>query len=179
MLAQLPLPIVGSVGLLGGHRQPARHLDRLDIAATYPAKHAARPATSARLVGGQGDLGLLAVGAGPDQFPAAIPGCLVELAAEPVPLGPQLPCRQPLEIGAAGGVDGQPLATSPRQSLGELEVGVGLVPVGKVQFAGALGFGADHGVQVGVLAGPRQLHIQPVHVLAAGEPDQGPPRVSP
>jgi hypothetical protein len=28
MLAQLLLPIVGSVGLLGGHRQPTRHPDR-------------------------------------------------------------------------------------------------------------------------------------------------------
>ena len=28
VLAQLPLPIVGPVGLLGGHRQPTRHPDR-------------------------------------------------------------------------------------------------------------------------------------------------------
>jgi hypothetical protein len=82
---------------------------------------------------------------------------------------------QPLEIGAAGGVDGQPLAPSPGQGLGQLEVGVGLVSVGQVQLPAALGFGADDGVQAGVLAGPGQLHIQPVHVLAAGQADQGPP----
>jgi hypothetical protein len=38
-----------------------------------------------------------------------------------------------------------------------------------------VGFGADDRVQPGVLAGPGQLHIQPVHVFAAGKPDQGPP----
>jgi hypothetical protein len=37
-----------------------------------------------------------------------------------------------------------------------------------------LGFGADDGVQAGVLAGPGQLHVQPVDVFVAGEPDQGP-----
>jgi len=51
-----------------------------------------------------------------------------------------------LEIWAAGGVDGQPLAASPRQDVGELQIGVGLVPVGQVQLLGAVGFGADDGV---------------------------------
>ncbi len=175
VLAQLPLPVMGPVGLLGGHRQPTRHPGRLVAAAAQPAKHARGLAAGGLLVGGQGCLGLLAVGGGPGQLPAAVAGGLVELAAQPVPLGPQLGRGQPLEIGAAGGVDGQGLAASPGQGLGQLQVAVGLLPVGQVQLAGALGFGADHGVQAGVLAGPGQLHIQPVDVLAAGEPDQGPP----
>ena len=66
------------------------------------------------------------------------------------------------------------LAASPGQGLGQLQVGIRLVAVGQVQLAGALRFGADHGVQASVLAGSGQLHIQPVDVLAAGEPDQGP-----
>jgi hypothetical protein len=45
------------------------------------------------LVGGQRLLGLLAVGGRPGQFPAAVAGSLVELAAQPVPLGPQLTGR--------------------------------------------------------------------------------------
>jgi hypothetical protein len=101
-------------------------------------------------------------------------GGLVELAAEPVPLGPQLLCGQPLDIRAAGGVDGQPLAASPRQRLGQLQVAVGRVPIGQVQLPAALGFGADHRIQAGVVAGPGQLHIQPVHVLAAGQSHEGP-----
>jgi hypothetical protein len=96
------------------------------------------------LVGGQGFLSLLAVGAGSGQLPAAVAGSLVELAAQPVPLGPQLGRGQPLKIGAALGVDGQGLAASPRQGLGQLQVGIGLVAVGEVQLAGALGFGADY-----------------------------------
>ena len=53
-------------------------------------------------MGGQGCLGLLAVGGGPGQLAAAVAGGLVELAAEPVPLGPQLGRGQPLEIGLLG-----------------------------------------------------------------------------
>jgi hypothetical protein len=180
VLAKLPLPIVGPVGLLGGHRKPTRYLGGLVVAAPQPAKHAGRLAIGGRLVGGQGLLDLLAVGAGPGQLPAAISGHLVELATQPVPLGPQLRCGQPLEVGAALGVDGQGLAAGPGQGLGQLQVGVGLVAVGQVQLAGTLRFGADDGIQAGVLAGPGQLHIQPVHVLAASQPDQGPPpRVNP
>jgi hypothetical protein len=41
-------------------------------------------------VGGQGFLGVLAVVGGPGQLPTSIPGGLIELAAQPVPLGPQL-----------------------------------------------------------------------------------------
>ena len=93
VLAQLTLAIVRPVGLLGGHRQPTRHPDRLVIAATYPAKHAARLATSVRLVGGQDLLGLVAVGGDPGELPAAIPGGLIELAAQLVALGPQLAGR--------------------------------------------------------------------------------------
>jgi len=33
VLAQLPLPVVGSVGLLGGHRHPTRHLSRVIVVA--------------------------------------------------------------------------------------------------------------------------------------------------
>jgi hypothetical protein len=33
VLAQLPLPVMGPVGLLGGHRQPTRHLSRVVVAA--------------------------------------------------------------------------------------------------------------------------------------------------
>jgi hypothetical protein len=80
---------VGPVGLLGGHRQPTRHLGRL-IAAASPAKHARGLAIGGLLVGGQGCLDLLAVGGGPGQLPAAVAGRLVELVTEPVPLGPQV-----------------------------------------------------------------------------------------
>jgi hypothetical protein len=131
------------------------------------------------LVGGQDLFSLLAVGGGPFEFAAAVARGLIKLVTEPVPLGPQLGGGQPLEVWAVGGVDGQPLATGPGQRLSQLEVAVGLLPIRQVQLPGALGFGADHGVQPGVLAGPGQLHIQPVDVFAAGEPDQGPPRVSP
>jgi hypothetical protein len=124
-------------------------------------------------VTGQGFLGLLAVDGGPGQLAGAIAGGLVELSAQPVPLGPQLTSRHLLEIWAAGGVDGQALAPSPRQGLGQLQVPVGLLAIRQVQLAGALGCGTDHRIQASVLAGPRELHIQPVHVFAAGEPDQG------
>jgi hypothetical protein len=130
---------------------------------------------SGLLVGGQGLLGVLALGGGPLQLPAAIPGSPIQLVAEPVPLGPQLRGGQPLEIRAVGGVHGQGLPASPGQRVGQLQIAVGLLPIGQVQLSGAVGFGADHGVQAGVQAGPRQLHIQPVHVFAAGQPDQGPP----
>jgi hypothetical protein len=125
-------------------------------------------------VSGQGFFGLLAVGHGPDQLAAAVPGGMIELTAQPVPLGPQLRRGQPPQVRAAGGVHGQGLAARPRQGLGQLQVGIRLVPVGQVQLASALGLGSDDGVQAGVVAGSGQLHIQPVHVLAAGEPDQGP-----
>jgi hypothetical protein len=112
MLAQLALPVMSPVGLLGGHRQPTRHPSRLIIAATQPAKHARRLAIGGRLVGGHGFLRVLAVGGRPGQLPATIPGHLVEVA-QPVPLGPQLGRGQPLQVGAGGGVDGQPLAARP------------------------------------------------------------------
>jgi hypothetical protein len=105
-------------------------------------------------VGGQGFLRVLAVGGGPGQLPGAVAGGLVELTAQPVPLGPQPGRGQPLQIWTAGGVDGQGLAASPRQGLSQLQVAVGLLPVGQVQLAAALGFGADRRVQAGLLAGP-------------------------
>src|SRR5829696_8433582 len=115
VLAQLPLVVVGPVDLLGGHRQPTRHPGRRGAAvATQEAKHAGRLTNGGLLVGGQGFLGVLAVVGGPGQFPAAISRGLVQLAAEPVALGPQLTSRHSWEIGAAGGVDGQGLAPSPR-----------------------------------------------------------------
>jgi hypothetical protein len=114
MLAQLPLAVMGPVGLLGGHRQPTLHLGELVVVAAPPAKHAVRQAAGGLLVGGQGLLGLLAVGGGPGQLAAAVAGSLVELAAQPVPLSAQFPCREQLEIGAAEDVDRQRLATSSR-----------------------------------------------------------------
>jgi hypothetical protein len=42
-----------------------------------------------------------------------------------------------------------------------------------------VGFGPDHRVQAGLLAGAGQLHVQPVDVLAAGEADQRPPAGQP
>jgi hypothetical protein len=89
VLAQLPLSIMSPVGLLGGHRQPTRHLGRL-VAAAQEAKHAGRLAAAGRLVGGQGGLGLLAVGGGPLELAGVVARGLIELAAEPVALGPQL-----------------------------------------------------------------------------------------
>jgi hypothetical protein len=110
VLAQLPLPVMGPVGLLGGHRQPTRHPSGLVAAMAQPAKHAGGLTVGVLPVGGQGRLGLLAVDGGLVELARAVPGSLVELLAEPVPLGPQLPGRQPLQVGAAGGVDGQALA---------------------------------------------------------------------
>jgi hypothetical protein len=118
VLAQLPLPVMGPVGLLGGHRQRTRQLGRLVAAAPQPAKHAGRLTNGGLLVGGQGFLGVLAVGGGPSQLAAAVAGGLVELLAEPVPLGPQLRRGQPLQVRDAGSVDGQGLAARPGQGLG-------------------------------------------------------------
>jgi hypothetical protein len=132
VLAQLPLPILSAVGLLGGHRQPTRQLGRLIVASPQPAKHAARRAAAGLLVSGQGLLRLLAVGGGPGQLAAAVAGGLVELVAQPVPLGPQLRGGQSLEIGTVGGVDGQGLAARPGQGLGQLQVAVRLVPIRQV-----------------------------------------------
>jgi hypothetical protein len=155
VLAQLPLPVMGPVGLLGSYRQPTWRLSLLVAAAAQPAKHAARLATGEELVGRHGLLGSLAVGGGPGEFPAAVAGSLVELLAQPVPLGPQLGHGQPPQIRVGGSVHGQGLAISPRQRLGQLHISIGLVPIRQVQFPGALGFGPDHRVQAGVLAGPR------------------------
>jgi hypothetical protein len=80
------------------------------------------------LVGGQSLLGLLAVGGGPGQLAAAVAGRMVELAAELVPLGPQLGRGKPPQIGAAGGVDGPPPRSSGPASVAtvsELRVGSG------------------------------------------------------
>jgi hypothetical protein len=40
VLAQLPLPVMSSVGLLTGHRQPTRDAVRLVVGTAQPAKHA-------------------------------------------------------------------------------------------------------------------------------------------
>jgi hypothetical protein len=173
VLAQLPLAIMNPVDQLGGQRHSTRHPGRLVAVAAQPAKHAAGLVAGGLLVGGQSFLGVLAVGGGLGQLAATVAGRLVELAAQPVPLGPQLGRRQPLEIVGGGGVDGQGLPASPRQGLGQLQVAVGLLAVGQVQLSSTLRFWSDDGVQAGVLPGPRQLHIQPVDILGAGEPDQG------
>jgi hypothetical protein len=175
VLAQLPFPVMSAVGLLGGHRQRTRQLGRLVVAAPQPAKHARGLAATGRLMGGQGFLGVLAVGGHPGQLMGAVSGGLVELLAEPVPLGPQLRHGQPLEVGAAGRVDSQRLAAGPGQGLGQLQVAIGLLPIGEVQLAGPLGLRPDHRIQPGLLPGPGQLHIQPVDVLDPGEADQRPP----
>ena len=174
MLAQLPLLVIGPVDLLGGHGQPARDPGRV-LATSQPAKHPRGLAIGGLLVAGQDLLGLLAVGGGPFELAGAVAGGLVELAAQPVPLGPQLRRGQPLQVRAVRGVDGQGLATRPRHCLGQLQVAIRLVAVGQIQLARALGLRADDRVQPGVLAGSGQLHIQPVDILGAGEPDQGPP----
>jgi hypothetical protein len=62
VLAQLPLPVVGLIDLLGGHCQPTRHPGSLVAAAAQPAKHARAVRAGGLLVGSQGFLGLLAVG---------------------------------------------------------------------------------------------------------------------
>jgi hypothetical protein len=80
VLAQFSLAVVGPIGLLGGHRQPTRHLGRLVVAAPQPA-NARRLRIGGRLVGGQGFLGVLAVGGGPGQLPAAVAGGLIQLVA--------------------------------------------------------------------------------------------------
>jgi hypothetical protein len=87
------------------------------------------------------------VGGGPGQVAAAVAGGLVELLAEPVPLGPQLTSGQPLEIGAAGGVDGQGLPAGPGQGLGQLQIGIRLLSVGQIQLPSTLRFWADDRVQ--------------------------------
>jgi hypothetical protein len=104
VLAQLPLPVMGSVGLLRGHRQPTRYAGRLVIVAAQPAKHAGRLVTGGLLVGGQRLLRLLAVVGGPGEFAAAVAGRLVELAAKPVALGPKLGRGQPLEVTGSNSV---------------------------------------------------------------------------
>ena len=89
VMPQLPLPVMGPVDLLGGHRQATtRHRGWLVVAAPQPAKHAARLAAGGLLLGGQALLGLLAVGGGPGQLAAVVAGGLVQLVAEPVPLSP-------------------------------------------------------------------------------------------
>ena len=112
MLTQLPLAVMGPVRLLGGHRKPTRHPGGLVAAAAQLAKHARGLTAAGLLVCDQGLLSLLAVGGGPFEFPAAVTGGLVELAAEPVPFGPQLRRGQLPQIRAVGGVDRQGLAAS-------------------------------------------------------------------
>jgi hypothetical protein len=133
LLVLAQLPIVGPIGLLGGHRKTTRQMGRLVVAAPQPAKHAARLASGGLLVGGQDLLRFLAVGGGAGQLAGAIMGGLVELAAQPVPLGPQLTSRHSLrsrlfEVSMARG-----LAASPGQGLGQMQVAVGLLPIRQVQ----------------------------------------------
>jgi hypothetical protein len=95
-----------------------------------PASEACRVlAADGPLEGGQGGLGLLAVDGGPGQLAAAVKGSLVELAAQPIPVGPQLGRGRSLEVWAVRGVNGQGLAPSPRQRLGQLQVTVRLLPI--------------------------------------------------
>ena len=73
---------------------------RLVAAAAQPAKHAGRLTTGGRLVGGQDLLGLLAVGGGPLELPAAVAGGLVELATA---AGPARPAARPWTVAAGPG----------------------------------------------------------------------------
>jgi hypothetical protein len=142
VLAQLAFAVMGPVELLGGHRRPTRHLGAgLVATAAQPAKHAgARPATGL-VVSGQDILGLLAVDGGLGQLAAAVAGSLIQLAAELVPLSPQLTGRQSLEIGATRSVNGQGLPAGPGQGLGQLQIAIRLVAIGEVQLAGPWGSG--------------------------------------
>jgi hypothetical protein len=79
---------VSPVRLLGRHRQSTRHTGRPGVAAAQPAKHAGGLAAGGLLARSDVMVGLLAVGGGPGQLPAAVAGGLVELVAQPVPLGP-------------------------------------------------------------------------------------------
>jgi hypothetical protein len=124
---------------------------------------------------GQGPLGVGAAVAGPLQLPRPILGCLVQLGAQPVALGAQLLGGELAQVGSAGGVDRQGLVAGPDQGLDELAVAVGGLQLGQVQLDTALGFGPDHRVQGGLVPGAGQLHVQPVAVLAAGQPHQRPP----
>jgi hypothetical protein len=103
VLAQLPFAVVGPVGLLGGHCHTTQHPSSAVAAAAQDAKHPSWLTASGLLVGCQRCLGLLAAGGGPGKLPAAVTGGMIQLAAQPVPLGPQLRRGQPLEIGAALG----------------------------------------------------------------------------
>ena len=109
MLAQPQLGVGGPVGLLAGHQR--RGPDRPRPAPARPAQAKHPPALVLLIVGGgellQGLVGLGPAGAGPLQLPRPIPGGLVEQAAEPVALGPQLAGGQPPQVQAAGGVDRQ------------------------------------------------------------------------
>jgi hypothetical protein len=117
VLTNLALAVVSPVSLLGRHRQSTRHAGGL-VAAAQPAKHVGALVAGGLLVSSEVMFGLRAVGGGPAQLPAPVAGSLVQLVAQPVPLGPQLRRRQPPQIRAAGSVEGQGLATSPRQDLG-------------------------------------------------------------
>jgi hypothetical protein len=123
VLAKLAFLVLGAVGLLGGHRQAARHVGGQVVAAAQPAKHAGW--LGGLLVGGQGLLGLLAVGGGAFELAGAVAGGLVELTPQPVPLSAQLGGRHSLEIWAARGIHRQCLPASPRQGLGQLQVASG------------------------------------------------------
>ena len=120
-------------------------------------------------------LGLGPMRCGPRQLPGPVPGGLVQQGAQPVAFRPELSGGQPPQVQGAGGVDRQPLVAGAGKRLGELGVAVADLSVGQVQLGRPLGFGADHRIQPGVLAGPRQLHVQPVGILAAGQADQRPP----
>ena len=81
----------------------------------------------------QGLVGLDPAGTGPRKLPRPIPRGLIQEAAEPVPLGPQLSRGQPAQVQAARGVDRQVLVAGAGQGLGQLQVAVRLLAVGQVQ----------------------------------------------
>ena len=180
VLAQLELRLVGPVGLLAGHRHHPR-VGPGRPGSPAPAKHP--PALPLGVVGGgeklQGLVGLGPPDPGPGKLPGPVPGRLVQQAAQPVPLGPQLGRRQPPQVQTARSVHRQPLVADPRHRLGELGVAVTRITVGQVQLGWPLRLGPDHRVQGGLMPSPGQLHIQPMGVLGAGEADQRPPAGQP
>jgi hypothetical protein len=176
MAPQGQLGLGGSVGLLAG-QQRRRPIGPGWRHRPGPAKHPPPP-TRLAVVGGellQDLLGLDPPEARLGKLPGPVAGGLVQQDAEPVALGPQLAGGELSRVQGAGGVDRQALLAGPREDLGKLLVAVGQVAVGQVQLGRALGFGTDHRVQGGLVPGAGQLDIQPVGVLAAGQPHQGPP----
>jgi len=121
VLAQLPFAVVGSVGLLAGHRH---HPGVGSGPFTVPKqpKHSAaltrRSVPAGELL--QDLLGLGPMRCGPRQLPGPVPGGLVQQGAQPVAFRPELSGGQPRQAQGARRVDRQPLVAGAGKRLGEL-----------------------------------------------------------